>query len=317
MARERAMAAELAILAEGVRKRFGDVVAVDGVSLAIPRGEIFGLVGPDGAGKTTMMRLLAALFPPDEGILRVAGHDIVRDPESVRPRLGYLSQRFSMYGELTVAENIAFFAEMFGVPRAARREREAELLQMTRLAPFRDRRAQDLSGGMKQKLALICTLIHRPEVILLDEPTTGVDPVSRREFWKLLADLPSAGITLLVSTPYLDEAERCHRLGFMAQGRLLAVDTPQALKQYAPAVIYRVRVEPLRAARDFLRGRPEVEGAELFGDRLHVSLREGDGKALAALLAGAGFTASPPERVAPSLEDAFVALTRAQEAAHA
>lgn len=159
------MAAELAILAEGVRKRFGDVVAVDGVSLAIPRGEIFGLVGPDGAGKTTMMRLLAALFPPDEGILRVAGHDIVRDPESVRPRLGYLSQRFSMYGELTVAENIAFFAEMFGVPRAARREREAELLQMTRLAPFRDRRAQDLSGGMKQKLALICTLIHRPEVI--------------------------------------------------------------------------------------------------------------------------------------------------------
>ncbi|NLB97654.1 MAG: ABC transporter ATP-binding protein [Armatimonadetes bacterium] len=311
------MAAELAILAEGVRKRFGDVVAVDGVSLAIPRGEIFGLVGPDGAGKTTMMRLLAALFPPDEGILRVAGHDIVRDPESVRPRLGYLSQRFSMYGELTVAENIAFFAEMFGVPRAARREREAELLQMTRLAPFRDRRAQDLSGGMKQKLALICTLIHRPEVILLDEPTTGVDPVSRREFWKLLADLPSAGITLLVSTPYLDEAERCHRLGFMAQGRLLAVDTPQALKQYAPAVIYRVRVEPLRAARDFLRGRPEVEGAELFGDRLHVSLREGDGKALAALLAGAGFTASPPERVAPSLEDAFVALTRAQEAAHA
>jgi len=317
MARERAMAAELAILAEGVRKRFGDVVAVDGVSLAIPRGEIFGLVGPDGAGKTTMMRLLAALFPPDEGILRVAGHDIVRDPESVRPRLGYLSQRFSMYGELTVAENIAFFAEMFGVPRAARREREAELLQMTRLAPFRDRRAQDLSGGMKQKLALICTLIHRPEVILLDEPTTGVDPVSRREFWKLLADLPSAGITLLVSTPYLDEAERCHRLGFMAQGRLLAVDTPQALKQYAPAVIYRVRVEPLRVARDFLRGRPEVEGAELFGDRLHVSLREGDGKALAALLAGAGFTASPPERVAPSLEDAFVALTRAQEAAHA
>lgn len=311
------MAAELAILAEGVRKRFGDVVAVDGVSLAIPRGEIFGLVGPDGAGKTTMMRILAALFPPDEGILRVAGHDIVRDPESVRPRLGYLSQRFSMYGELTVAENIAFFAEMFGVPRAARREREAELLQMTRLAPFRDRRAQDLSGGMKQKLALICTLIHRPEVILLDEPTTGVDPVSRREFWKLLADLPSAGITLLVSTPYLDEAERCHRLGFMAQGRLLAVDTPQALKQYAPAVIYRVRVEPLRAARDFLRGRPEVEGAELFGDRLHVSLREGDGKALAALLAGAGFTASPPERVAPSLEDAFVALTRAQEAAHA
>ncbi|HOJ20883.1 MAG TPA: ABC transporter ATP-binding protein [Armatimonadota bacterium] len=311
------MAAELAILAEGVRKRFGDVVAVDGVSLAIPRGEIFGLVGPDGAGKTTMMRLLAALFPPDEGILRVAGHDIVRDPESVRPRLGYLSQRFSMYGELTVAENIAFFAEMFGVPRAARREREAELLQMTRLAPFRDRRAQDLSGGMKQKLALICTLIHRPEVILLDEPTTGVDPVSRREFWKLLADLPSAGITLLVSTPYLDEAERCHRLGFMAQGRLLAVDTPQALKQYAPAVIYRVRVEPLRVARDFLRGRPEVEGAELFGDRLHVSLREGDGKALAALLAGAGFTASPPERVAPSLEDAFVALTRAQEAAHA
>lgn len=311
------MAAELAILAEGVRKRFGDVVAVDGVSLAIPRGEIFGLVGPDGAGKTTMMRLLAALFPPDEGILRVAGHDIVRDPESVRPRLGYLSQRFSMYGELTVAENIAFFAEMFGVPRAARREREAELLQMTRLAPFRDRRAQDLSGGMKQKLALICTLIHRPEVILLDEPTTGVDPVSRREFWKLLADLPSAGITLLVSTPYLDEAERCHRLGFMAQGRLLAVDTPQALKQYAPAVIYRVRVEPLRVARDFLRGRPEVEGAELFGDGLHVSLRVGDGETLSALLSSAGFTASPPERVAPSLEDAFVALTRAQEAAHA
>lgn len=312
------MDAEPAILAEGVRKAFGEVTAVDGLSLAVPRGEIFGLVGPDGAGKTTTMRLLAALLRPDEGTLRVAGRDIVRDPESVRPHLGYLSQRFSMYGELTVAENISFFAEMFGVPRSLQREREAELLQMTRMAPFRDRRAQDLSGGMKQKLALMCTLIHRPEVILLDEPTTGVDPVSRREFWKLLAGLPAEGVTILVSTPYLDEAERCHRLGFMAGGRLLALDTPEALKRYAPAIIFSIRVEPQRAARDFLRGRPEVEGAEVFGDRLHVSLRGGGTpEALSALLTGEGFETSPPVRVEPTLDDAFVALSRGGEVAHA
>jgi ABC-2 type transport system ATP-binding protein len=304
---------EPTILVEELRKAFGEVNAVDGLSLSIPQGEIFGLVGPDGAGKTTTMRILAGLLPPDGGTARVAGCHVTRDPEGVHRHLGYLSQRFSMYGDLTVAENIAFFADMFGVPRAQQREREAQLLQMTRMAPFTGRLANNLSGGMKQKLALMCTLIHRPEVILLDEPTTGVDPVSRREFWRLLAGLPAEGVTIVVSTPYLDEAERCHRLGFIANGRLMAIGTPEELKRYAPTELYSLRASPQRPARDFLRARPEVEGVEVFGDKLHLSLREGaTPAAVPPLLAGAGFEASTPERIEATLDDAFVALTKGQ-----
>jgi ABC-2 type transport system ATP-binding protein len=216
-----------------------------------------------------------------------------------------------MYGDLTVAENINFFADMFGVPHSQLREREAQLLQMTRMAPFTDRLANNLSGGMKQKLALMCTLIHRPRVILLDEPTTGVDPVSRREFWRLLAGLPGEGVTILVSTPYLDEAERCHRLGFMADGRLMAVGTPQELKAHAPQRLYSLRVSPQRPARDFLRTRPEVEGVEVFGDNLHLVLASGaSADAVPALLAGAGFESPAPQRIEATLDDAFVALTQ-------
>lgn len=305
------MNGEAAIILQGVHKAFGAVKAVEGLSLTIASGEIFGLVGPDGAGKSTTLRMIAALLPPDAGLIHVAGCDVVRHPESVRLHVGYLSQRFSLYEDLTVAENIAFFADMFGVPSRLRRQREEELLRITQLAPFTRRLTQHLSGGMKQKLALICTLIHRPQVLLLDEPTTGVDPVSRREFWRLLAALPAEGVTLLVCTPYLDEAERCHRVGFMARGRLLAVGTPEALKQHAPSHLYRLRVTPQRPARDFLRRHPGVLGAEVFGEDLHVALQEERmAAALPSLLREAGFQALPPARVAPTLEDAFVALAQ-------
>lgn len=312
------MESEPAIFLRDVHKAFDTVRAVDGLSLSIPRGEIFGLVGPDGAGKTTSMRLLAAILPADTGEIRVAGHDVRQDPESVRPFLGYLSQRFSIYGDLTVAENLDFFADMFAVPRREQRERAAQLLEMTRMAPFAGRLAQNLSGGMKQKLALMCTLIHRPRVLLLDEPTTGVDPVSRREFWKLLAGLPAEGVTVLVSTPYLDEAERCHRLGFMARGRVMAVDTPEALKRQAPDGIYALHAEPQRAACLFLRSRPEVRSVEVFGDRLHLALHAGaTPEALLPLLAAEGFQVDTPRPIAPTLDDAFVALGRRLEHADA
>ena len=208
---------------EGVGKRFGAVTALQAATLDVRPGEMFGLIGPDGAGKTTAIRLMCGLLRPDAGVVRVLGHNPVREHRRLTAEVGYLSQRFSLYADLTVDENIAFFAEVRGV--AAYRQRRDQLLQMTRLAPFGNRLASRLSGGMKQKLALACTLVHEPQVLLLDEPTTGVDPVSRREFWKLLSECLSRGITVLLSTPYLDEAERCARVALLHEGRVLEADT--------------------------------------------------------------------------------------------
>ena len=221
-----------AIELSGVTKRYGSTQALDAVTLQVRRGEMFGLIGSDGAGKTTAIRLMCGLLRADAGDIRVLGHDPVREHRRMTERVGYLSQRSSLYGDLTVDENIAFFAEIHGVTHYERRR--DQLLGMTQLTPFRTRLADRLSGGMKQKLALACTLVHEPELILLDEPTTGVDPISRREFWKLLSEFLAAGITIVMSTPYLDEAERCGRVALLHDGRLLACDEPASLRAAMP-----------------------------------------------------------------------------------
>jgi len=221
------------IRAENLTRRFDNLAAVEGLNLEIARGEVFGLVGPDGAGKTTTLRMFTGLLDPTEGRAWVAGHDVVRETQAVKDRMGYMAQRFGLYGDLTVEENMVFYADLFGVTGRDRDQLMAQLLRMTRMEPFRGRPAAKLSGGMKQKLALMCTLLHHPEVLFLDEPTNGVDPVSRRDFWVILHDLVARGLTVFITTAYLDEAERCDRVGLMHRGRLIRCDTPAALKQLA------------------------------------------------------------------------------------
>ena len=298
---------------EGVGKRFGAVTALQAATLDVRPGEMFGLIGPDGAGKTTAIRLMCGLLRPDAGVVRVLGHDPVREHRRLTAEVGYLSQRFSLYGDLTVDENIAFFAEVRGV--AAYRQRRDQLLQMTRLAPFGNRLASRLSGGMKQKLALACTLVHEPQVLLLDEPTTGVDPVSRREFWKLLSECLSRGITVLLSTPYLDEAERCARVALLHEGRVLEADTPSRIRERMPG-----RVLELAGAgtdADIVRNLPGVADAQVFGDRLHVTLASTAADAIDRFTAELGRTAmarAAVRPVPPSLEDAFIARLSGKEA---
>ncbi len=296
------------ILLDRVRHAYGKTVAVDDLSFSIGRGEMFGLIGPDGAGKTTTIRLIAGLLSRTGGRIEVLGYDPVRQHRAITHRLGYLSQRFSLYGDLTVDENIAFFAEIHGVgDYGARRNR---LLDLTQLAPFRARLADQLSGGMRQKLALACTLVHQPEVIVLDEPTTGVDPVSRREFWKLLSEFLHQGLTIVMATPYLDEAERCTRVALLHEGRLLALDDPAALRAAYPGEMFEVLAEPLTRAQRALTALPDVEGVQSFGERLHVQLRERRGEparaALRAALEAQGLAHIRIRHILPSLEDVFI-----------
>jgi ABC-2 type transport system ATP-binding protein len=298
------------IVARGLRKAFGPASAVDGLDLEVARGEIFGLVGPDGAGKTTAIRMLCGILDADAGEAAVAGFDLRREPEQVKRRIGYMSQRFSLYGDLTVAENLRFFGELFHVPRGERLAKEAELLEFSRLAPYRGRLAQNLSGGMRQKLALACTLIHTPEVLFLDEPTTGVDPVSRRDFWKILYDLLRGGVTIFVSTPYMDEAERCGRVALMNRGRVRLSDTPEALRGRMQGRLLELVAAPQRRARVALAQLPGVAGIQVFGDRLHLWLRD-DGPDEAAVcehLGSRGIDTCNVRPIAPSLEDVFVSL---------
>ena len=305
---------DLAVEVSGLRKAFGEVVAVESICLEVARGEIVGLVGPDGAGKTTTLRMLCGILLPDAGEIRVAGHDAVRDPEGVKARIGYVPQRFSLHRDLTVNENIQYFADLYSVPRSIWQPRRQELLEITQMAPFADRLAGKLSGGMRQKLSLLCSLIHRPEVLFLDEPTTGVDPLSRRDFWKILYDLPRQGVTMVISTPYMDEAARCTRVGFLHQGRVLREDTPQRLRESVQSRIFEVRCSDQRACREALKGDPGVEGVEVFGDRLHVALRPGaDPEAIWRHLAQAGVKAVEPREVPVSLEDVFVAMAGGEE----
>jgi len=296
------------ITLDRITKRYGATTAVHELSLSIERGEMFGLIGPDGAGKTTTIRLICGLLQADAGAARVLGLDPVSDHRRLTDSVGYLSQRFSLYGDLSVDENIAFFAEIHGVrDYVSRRDR---LLEMTQLTPFRTRLADRLSGGMKQKLALACTFVHEPALIVLDEPTTGVDPVSRREFWKLLSEFLSQGITIVMATPYLDEAERCSRVALLHDGRLLACDRPGALRLTLPGALYEVIVREHRKAAAILRQVPGVSGVQMFGERAHVRLnRDGanDADLLASKLTAAGLAVESVRPIPTSLEDVFIA----------
>jgi ABC-2 type transport system ATP-binding protein len=296
----------------GLTRRFGETVAVDGIDLEVRPREIFALVGPDGAGKTTLIRMLCGALTPDGGSATVAGLDVVRDPEGVKARIGYMPQRFSLYGDLTVHENLRLYADIYGVRPSERAERGQRLLSGFRLAPFVDRPAQALSGGMKQKLALACTLIHQPQVLFLDEPTTGVDPVSRRQFWRILYDINRSGITILVSTPYMDEAERAGRVAMMDHGRVVACDDPRALREGLGDEILEIVAEPRARAKLALRSHPLVRSLEVFGDRFHVLTAAADAaRPLGTALVEAGITIASIRPVQPSLEDVFVArLTR-------
>jgi ABC-2 type transport system ATP-binding protein len=292
------------------------VVAVDGVSFEVARGEMFGLIGPDGAGKTTTLRMVLGLLPVHRGSITACGLQPRRQRRQLSGRVGYLSQRFSLYGDLTVDENIAFFAEIHEV--RGWQSRRDELLDLVRMTPFRARHAEKLSGGMKQKLALACTLVHTPELLVLDEPTTGVDPVSRRDFWRLLARLQRDGLTVLLTTPYLDEAERCSRIALMDKGRFLVVSEPNALRASAGASL-EVLARPYRDAAEWLRRQPEVTDVEAFGERLHASLRGESGEAAVARLdqglREAGLQVELVRRTVPSLEDVFIQRIRAAGAA--
>jgi ABC-2 type transport system ATP-binding protein len=301
--------AAAALQLDRVTKRYGALTAVSDLSFDVRPGEMFGLIGPDGAGKTTTIRLLCGLLHVDGGTVRVMGHDPVAEHALVTRSVGYLSQRFSLYGDLSIDENIAFFAEIHDLWRYEDRRRR--LLELTNLLPFRSRLADRLSGGMKQKLALACTLIHEPRVILLDEPTTGVDPVSRREFWKLLAEFLEQGITILVSTPYLDEAERCHRVALLHEGRLLALDTPDRLRRSLPGQMVELIVDRQSEALAALDGLPFVVDAGAFGERIHARLARdvtGEGDVMVErALQQAGFDVRSARVVPASLEDVFIA----------
>jgi ABC-2 type transport system ATP-binding protein len=291
-----------------VTKRYESTTAVDDLTFSVPKGEMFGLIGPDGAGKTTTIRLICGLLRADAGSIRVLDLDPRRDHRRLTASVGYLSQRFSLYGDLSVDENIAFFAEIHGVREyRARRDR---LLDLTQLAPHRTRLADRLSGGMKQKLALACTLVHEPALLVLDEPTTGVDPVSRREFWKLLSEFLSQGITIVMATPYLDEAERCARIALLHQGRLLALDRPDALRTTLPGTLFEVIVSDHRRAPDALVRIEGVTDVQMFGERAHVRLARADDQSaqlLSARLAAAGLEVVSVRRIATTLEDVFIA----------
>jgi ABC-2 type transport system ATP-binding protein len=301
----------------GLRRTFDDLVAVEGLDLQIAAGEIFGLVGPDGAGKTTTMRMLAGILSPSGGSAQVAGFDVAREAERLKEHLGYMSQCFGLYPDLTVMENIEFYADIYGVPRREFAARAERLLGFSNLAPFTQRLAGNLSGGMKQKLGLACALIHTPRVLFLDEPTNGVDPVSRRDFWRILYQLVREGVTIFVSTAYLDEAERCNRLALLHQGRLLGLGTPDEVKTLMPGALLEVRTAAPRRTAALLREQLTGAAVGLFGDRVHVAVPDSAAAeaAMRRLLAAAGLDLQSIRLIEPSLEDVFVSVLAVNETA--
>jgi len=308
-----------AIAAQGLTKSFPGVRAVESLSFDVRAGEIFGLVGPDGAGKTTTLRMLAGIMPPDAGKATVAGFDVVRDPEGAKHALSYMPQRFGLYDDLTVNENIRFYADLFGVKRTEREERSTELLKAAGMSEFRKRLAGKLSGGMKQKLGLVCALIHRPKVILLDEPTTGVDPVSRRDFWRILYELVAEGVAILTSTAYLDEAERCHRVALLNEGKLLFCDTPANLKaRIGKGVLSVIAPEP-RRLRSALEHADGISSLVLTGDGLHVVVDDAARRIpeFEARLRSANVPFDAIQQVAPTIEDLFVDAVAGGASSHA
>ena len=308
-----------AIRTHQLRRTFGERVAVAGLDLDVQPGEIFGLVGPDGAGKTTTMRMLTGILPPSGGSAEVAGCDVTRDSEKLKDHIGYMSQRFGLYPDLSVAENIAFYADIYGVPRRELAARTERLLGFSNLTPFKHRLAGNLSGGMKQKLGLACALIHTPRVLFLDEPTNGVDPVSRRDFWRILYQLVRDGVTLFVSTAYLDEAERCNRLALLHEGRLLGLGTPDEVKRLMPGALLEIRTSAPRRTATLLRQHLHGATVGLFGDRVHVATRdpasaEADTR---RHVAAAGFELFSIKPIEPSLEDVFISVIAAPKGATA
>jgi ABC-2 type transport system ATP-binding protein len=307
-----------AIVAQGLTKSFPGVRAVDALSFDVRAGEIFGLVGPDGAGKTTTLRMLAGIMPPDAGTATVAGINVVRDPEGAKHSLSYMPQRFGLYEEMSVDENIRFYADLFGVKREERERRSTQLLQAAGMSEFRKRFAGKLSGGMKQKLGLVCALIHRPRVVLLDEPTTGVDPISRRDFWRILYELLAEGVAILTSTAYLDEAERCHRVALLHQGRLLFCDTPASLKAKMRKAVLVIASGNARRVRGLLEGAEGISSLVLHGDDLRAVVDHADVRIpqLEARLQSTQGAFGSIRQVEPTIEDIFVDAVGSGVAVH-
>jgi ABC-2 type transport system ATP-binding protein len=307
-----------AIVAEGLTKSFPGVRAVDSLTFDVHAGEIFGLVGPDGAGKTTTLRMLAGVMPPDSGIALVAGADVVRDPEGAKHHLSYMPQRFGLYEDLTVDENIKFYGDLFGVSKSNRSGRATQLLQAAGMGEFRARLAGKVSGGMKQKLGLVCALIHRPKVILLDEPTTGVDPVSRRDFWRILYELIAEGVAILTSTAYLDEAERCHRVALLHQGKLLFCDTPNNLKGKLGKSVLSVISADGRGVRDQLEHAEGISSLMITGDGIHVVVDDARRRIpeFEARLKNTRVPFDGIHQVTPSIEDLFVDAVTSGDGEH-
>jgi len=299
-----------AIKIDNLTKNFGVLTAVDSLTLTVPKGELFGLVGSDGAGKTTTMRMLAAIMEPTSGDAWVVGRHVTREPEAIKKEIGYMSQRFGLYHDLTVEENIHFYADIFGLSRKGRDAKIAELLSFSNLAPFKDRRAGNLSGGMKQKLGLACALVHTPKVLFLDEPTNGVDPVSRRDFWRILYNLLKEGVAIFVSTAYLDEADRCNRVGLIHNGKLLACDTPENLKKLMRGTILEIRTPQPRSAARLLRERLGEVSVSLSGDKVHLVTHDPDRtrESAAVFLKQGEIPLLSLRTVEPALEDVVVSL---------
>jgi ABC-2 type transport system ATP-binding protein len=303
-----------AILTKNLTKSFDGLTAVDSLDLEIAEGEIFGLVGPDGAGKTTTMRLLSTILDPTSGEAWVAGHNIIKEAETIKEKIGYMSQRFGLYPDLTVMENILFYADIYGVSRKGREERINRLLSFSNLTPFKKRQAGNLSGGMKQKLGLACALIHTPEVLFLDEPTNGVDPVSRRDFWRILYQLLKEKVTIFISTAYLDEAERCNRIGLIHKGKILALGIPEEMKQLMKGTILEVRSDQPRKVTALLREHYTTDSVGLFGDRIHLITEKPkeDSQQVEKMITQAGFFSSGIMPIEPSLEDVFISVVSQQ-----
>lgn len=306
---------EFAIETQNLTKEFPHVVAVKNLNLKVRKGEVFALVGPDGAGKSTTIRLLATLLLPSRGGATVCGYNVVSQAERVRPLIGYMSQRFNLYLDLTVLENLNFSAGIYQVQKKAREDKIPELLSFARLAEFGNRRAEHLSGGMKQKLALSCTLIHEPEILFLDEPTTGVDPLSRRDLWGILSRLHARGVTIFMTTPYMDEAEKCSSVAFMDRGEIILTGTPKEIKDALPGEILEIDAQPLRQARQWLRNQEWIEEVEVYGELLQVTLRDvqrmkdkiGEG------LEAGGVRVRGVRKIRPSMESAFVHLMKSRK----
>ena len=292
-------------------KSYGDIAAVKDLSLAIQAGELFGMIGPDGAGKTTTMRTLCTLLALQEGEMQIAGYDVRVHVAQIRSLLGYMPQRFSLYPDLSIEQNLNFFADLFGVPAAEKKKRMPQLYHFSKLEPFKHRLAKQLSGGMKQKLALSCTLIHTPQVLILDEPTTGVDPVSRREFWGILQQLRDDGVTILVSTPYMDEALLCDRVAFMHRGRMLALDAPQAITKHFPFTLYEAVTPHPQLLAAYFAALPNNHSVQIFGDRLHVSFKSAlTSEGLAEIMSRAPHGITVMKEIAAGIEDTFMELMK-------